>query len=100
VFFKRLRLIRAARSAGLVNRIAAFFKIITKGLIYMQIRESGKWIELVRTAYRPAELVVLPDGGKAYRAGGVQEKRRSRGRRPVDAGGGLRHLARMAAVAV
>lgn len=35
----------------------------------MQIRESGKWIELVRTAYRPAEQVTLPDGGKAYRAG-------------------------------
>ena len=52
-----------------MNRIAAFFEIITKGLIFMQIRESGKWIELVRTAYRPAELVVLPDGGKAYLAG-------------------------------
>lgn len=35
----------------------------------MQIREEGEWIHFVKTTYRRAEPVALPDGSLAYRAG-------------------------------
>lgn len=49
----------------------------------MQITERGKWIELVRTEYVTAEVVVLQDGTRAYKVGTGRSKRGWHGKFPA-----------------